>query len=58
MKKNPFKEIATDKEAPLTIKKKVMGEVASIELVTDIADLFTVKLASLIEGVFSSKKTS
>jgi hypothetical protein len=35
-----------------------MGEVASIELVTDIADLFTVKLASLIEGVFSSKKTS
>lgn len=56
MKKNPFKEIASHKDEPPEIKKKVMREIASIGLLVDFADLFTVKLASLIEEVFSSKK--
>ncbi len=56
MKKNTFKEISTNKEVPSELKKKVMGEIASIDLVGDIADLFTVKFATLLEEVFLSKK--
>ena len=56
IKKNPFKEILTDKSVPPEIKKKIMSELASINLVTEVADLFTVKLASIFEELFISKK--
>ena len=56
MKKNPFKEIATHKEPPVQIKKKVLGEIASIGLMTDVADLFSVKLASVIGSIFEPSK--
>lgn len=56
MKKNPFKEIATHKEPPIQLKKKVLGEIASIGLMTDVADLFSIKLAHVIGSVFEPSK--
>ncbi|MFT7071502.1 hypothetical protein [Patiriisocius sp. Uisw_017] len=56
MKKNPFKEISTDKELPSEVKKSVMGKITSIGLLSELADLFIVKFASVFKGVFTEKK--
>jgi hypothetical protein len=56
LKKNPFKEIQTHKEVPAEIRKNVMEEVASISLASELAELFTVKFASVLEGLFAKNK--
>ena len=56
MKKNPFKEIRTDKEVPLEMKKKVLNEIAALSLASEFADLFTVKFVSVFESLFPKNK--
>lgn len=56
MKKNPFKELVSHKEPPSTLKKKVVGEIAGISLATDIAALFSVKLANVLGSLFKPSK--
>jgi len=56
LKKNPFKEIATHKETPPELKKKVLGEIASIGLLSDMVDLFSIKFAAVIESALKPSK--
>lgn len=56
MEQNPFQEIETNKEVPVGVRKNVMSEIASIGLIADFADLFTVKLASTLGDLLTSKK--
>ena len=58
MEQNPFQEIETNKEVPVGVRKNVMSEIASIGLIGDFADLFTVKLASTIGDLLTSKKNT
>lgn len=58
MEQNPFQEIETNKEVPQGVRKNVMSEIASIGLLGDFAELFTVKLASTIGDLLTSKKRS
>lgn len=56
MKKNPFKEILTQQEVPTEVKKNIMDEIASISLAFELTDLFTVKLTSVLESLFTENK--
>lgn len=58
MEQNPFQEIETNKEVPIGLRKNVMSEIASIGLFGDFADLFTVKFASTIGDLLTSKKNT
>ena len=53
---NPFKELETNKNVPPEIKKKLMTEIASILLVSELTDLFTLKFGSIFEEMFKSKE--
>jgi hypothetical protein len=56
LKKNPFKEILTQQEVPTEVKKNIMDEIASISLAFELTDLFTVKLTSVLESLFTENK--
>ncbi|WP_155839744.1 hypothetical protein [Aquimarina latercula] len=56
MKKNPFKDLETNKEVPEEIKKAVMEDISSVKLLMELGDLFFVKYPSLIESFFKTKK--
>ena len=55
-KRNPFKEIETNKEVPEELKESVMKEIASLTLLKELGDLFFIKYPSVIESFFKSKK--
>lgn len=56
MKKNPFKEIETDKDVPEEVRERLVSELANIELAKDLANHFTLKLGSVFKDFFPSKK--
>lgn len=56
MKKNPFKDLETNKEAPKEIKENMMNEIASIKLIMELGDLFFVKYPSVIESFLKNEK--
>jgi len=57
---NPFKKILHHQEVPMTLKKKVLGDIAKVKLAIDVADLFVVKypntIGDLLNGGGSKKK--
>ncbi|WP_035084890.1 hypothetical protein [Aquimarina latercula] len=55
MKKNPFKELETDKEVPEEVKENVMKDIASVKLFMELGDLFFIKYPSVIEDFFKTK---
>lgn len=54
-KRNPFKEIETNKKVPTELRQKVMKEIASVKLLMELGDLFFVKYPSVIEDFFKTK---
>ncbi|QHI39131.1 hypothetical protein IMCC3317_45320 [Kordia antarctica] len=56
MKKNPFKEMRIQKDLPPEIKKKVLNDIASITLATELTDLFTVKFATIFQDLLGKSK--
>ncbi|GGX30261.1 hypothetical protein [Aquimarina muelleri] len=58
-RENPFKKIGIpNKEVPKELKEKVMSEIASLKLVTDIASLFTSNYQATMASFFKVKKKS
>lgn len=56
-RENPFKKIGNpNREVPKELKEKVMSEIASLKLVTDIAALFTSNYQSTMTSFFKDKK--
>ncbi|MBG43017.1 MAG: hypothetical protein KDC78_08720 [Aequorivita sp.] len=55
---NPFKAIVYSEKLPVTLKEKVMGNVATIKLILDIADLTMIKYPSSIENIFKTTKNN
>ncbi len=51
---NPFKTIVFNEKLPVMLKEKVMGNVATIKLILDIADLTMIKYPSSIENIFKT----
>lgn len=45
---NPFEEIAPKDVAPKSLKKEVMNTISFTHLLTQVADLFTVKMSNTI----------
>lgn len=58
-RENPFKKIGyPNREVPKELKEKVMSEIASLKLVTDIVALFTSNYQSTMTTLFKVKKKS
>lgn len=54
---NPFKKIGQPpKPLPKEIRKKVMDDIAVIQLLKDTAGLFTANYAGAVESFFKSNK--
>lgn len=51
---NPFKTIVYNEKLPVTLKEKVMGNVAAVKLILDIADLAMIKYPSSIENILKT----
>ncbi len=55
---NPFKTIIASEKLPVTMKQKVMDDIALIKLSLEVADLISVKYPSAIGNFFGfGKKT-
>jgi hypothetical protein len=54
--KNPFKSIESTKEVPGQIKEAVLADVASMQLIKDLGDLFFVKYPMLFKSLLTSSK--
>ena len=54
--KNPFKSIESTKEVPGQIKEAVLADVASMQLINDLGDLFFVKYPMLFKSLLTSSK--
>ncbi|WP_418262104.1 hypothetical protein [Flavobacterium faecale] len=53
---NPFKSISvSDQEVPKDLREKVMDDVNTIKLLLELADLFSLNYANIIEGMFKTK---
>ena len=58
-RENPFKKLGyPPREVPKTLKKKVMGNVASAKLLMDMAALFTSNYKATMETLFKTKKNN
>ena len=56
MKNNPFKELETNKEVPEEVKKNVMHDIASIKLLKELGDLFSIKYSEVVKSFFKTNK--
>ncbi|WP_027392446.1 hypothetical protein [Aquimarina latercula] len=55
-RENPFKKIGTPpREVPKELKDKVMADVASVKLITDMAGLFTSNYQAALKAFFRTK---
>jgi len=53
--KNPFKEMEKSyEEVPDHLRKKVMNDIATAKLMSEMASLFTYNYASTIKGAFKT----
>ncbi len=58
-KRNPFKEMEQSmQDVPLSMKKKVMNDVAMAKLAMEMASLFTCNYKATIEGMMKTKPDS
>lgn len=56
-KQNPFKDLGKlIKEAPPTLKTKVMNDVAAAKLFMDLASLFTLNVKEALSGMFKTRR--
>lgn len=55
---NPFKAIVYNEKLPVSLKEKVMRNVAAIKLILDIADLTMIKYPSSIEDIFKTTRNN
>ena len=53
---NPFKSIIVNEKLPETLKKKVMNDIALIQLSIEVADLVSVKYPDTIKNFFGFGK--
>ncbi|MEC3907742.1 hypothetical protein VOI54_11985 [Tamlana sp. 2201CG12-4] len=54
---NPFKQINQPlKEVPKELKAKVMGDIATAKLLMDLATLFSVDMAQIVEQTIKKRK--
>ena len=52
-KENPFKQIdQPSKKAPFGLKQKIMNDLASVKLLTDLAEFFTSNYRNTIANLF------
>ena len=49
---NPFKSIIENEKLPDTLKKKVMNDIALIQLSIEVADLVSIKYPNTIKSFF------
>ena len=55
-KKNPFKDLETNKEVPPEVRERLLSELAGIQLVSELANHFTLKLGAVFKDFFPSNK--
>jgi len=53
---NPFKSIIENEKLPETMKKKVMNDIALIQLSIEVADLVSIKYPDTIKSFFGFGK--
>lgn len=59
VRENPFKKIGNpNKEVPKELKERIMSEIASLKLVTDITALFTSNYQTTMANFLKNKKKS
>ncbi|MEA3451279.1 MAG: hypothetical protein U9Q83_05180 [Bacteroidota bacterium] len=53
---NPFKNIESHEKVPETLKKKVLTTVNAVQLLMDIAELFSIKITETIGDLLLTEK--
>jgi hypothetical protein len=54
---NPFKQLNQPlKEVPEELKSKVMSDIATAKLLMDLANLFSVDMAKIVENTIKKRK--